>query len=113
MTEAIIVALITGGMSLLGVVATCLATSKKSEKNQEIAQAVMRTELEELTRLVDRFLRDLPEKECCIFLRRYWYCDSIEEISRRYGIGQSKVKTSLHRTRGKLKAFLAKEGIAV
>ena len=32
MTEAIIVALITGGMSLLGVVATCLATSKKSEK---------------------------------------------------------------------------------
>lgn len=66
MTEAIIVALITGGMSLLGVVATCLATSKKSEKNQEIAQAVMRTELEELTREVrshNNFAQRMPVVE--------------------------------------------------
>ena len=66
MTAAIIVALITGGMSLLGVVATCLATSKKSEKNQEIAQAVMRTELEELTREVrshNNFAHRMPVVE--------------------------------------------------
>lgn len=66
MTEAIAVALITGGMSLLGVVVTCLATSKRSEKNQEIAQAVMKTELTELTREVrahNNFAQRMPVVE--------------------------------------------------
>ena len=72
-----------------------------------------RLEGQEIGHLLNEFLAVTPRESRMIFLRRYWYCDSIEEISRRYGIGQSKVKTSLHRTRGKLKAFLAKEGIAV
>lgn len=66
MTEAIFVALITGGMSLLGVVVTCLATARKSEKNQEIAQAVMKTELTELTREVrahNHFAQRMPVVE--------------------------------------------------
>lgn len=52
MSEAIIVALITGSMSLAGVVVTCLATAKKTEKSMEISQAVMKTEIKELTREV-------------------------------------------------------------
>jgi precorrin-6B methylase 2 len=52
MSEAIIVALITGGLSLAGVVATCLATAKKSEKAASVAQAVTETKIEELTREV-------------------------------------------------------------
>ena len=48
-----------------------------------------------------------------IFLRRYWFADSIEEIAARYRISQSKVKTQLHRTRNKLRQYLEKEGIAV
>lgn len=52
MTEAIVVALITGGLSLVGVVATCLATAKKTEKAAAVAQAVTDTKLEELTREV-------------------------------------------------------------
>lgn len=52
MSEAITVALITGGMSLIGVVVTCLATAKKSEKAIEVSQAVMKTEIAELTREV-------------------------------------------------------------
>ncbi len=52
MTESIIVALITGGLSLLGVVVTCIATSRKSEEKQEISMAIMRTEMAELTREV-------------------------------------------------------------
>ena len=66
MTEAILVALITGGLSLLGVVCTCLATAKKTEKNQEIAQAVMKTELAELTREVrehNNFAQRMPVVE--------------------------------------------------
>lgn len=52
MTEAIVVALITGGLSLLGVVITCMATARKSEKNTAVAQAVTDTKIEELTREV-------------------------------------------------------------
>lgn len=52
MSEAIVVALITGGLSLTGVVITCLATAKKTEKAAAVAQAVTETKLEELTREV-------------------------------------------------------------
>ena len=52
MSEAIIVAIITGGLSLAGVVITCLATAKKSEKHAAVAQAVTETKIEELTREV-------------------------------------------------------------
>ena len=67
-------------------------------------------ELEELTQVLDRFLRNLPEKECCIFLRRYWYVDSVETIAKEFGFSQSKVKTMLYRTRVKLRKQLAEEG---
>ena len=66
MTEAITVALITGSMSLLGVVVTCLATARKSEKSQAVAQAVMKTELAELTREVrshNNFAQRMPVVE--------------------------------------------------
>ncbi len=65
----------------------------------------------ELGRLLSDFLRALPETECNVFLRRYWFFDSVEEISRRYGFGQSKVKMMLSRTRAKLKKRLEKEEI--
>ena len=52
MSEAILVALITGGLSLVGVVITCLATAKKNETAMKIAQAVTDTKITELTREV-------------------------------------------------------------
>ena len=52
MSEAIIVALITGSLSLAGVVITCLATAKKTEKAAAVAQAVTDTKIDELTREV-------------------------------------------------------------
>ena len=52
MSEAITVALITGGMSLAGVVLTCLATARKTEKTAAVAQAVTDTKIQELTREV-------------------------------------------------------------
>ena len=66
MSEAIAVALITGGLSLLGVVTTCLATSKKSENAMRISQAVTDTKIEELTREVrehNGFARRMPVVE--------------------------------------------------
>ncbi len=66
MTEAVIVALITGGLSLAGVVVTCLATAKKTEKATAVAQAVTETKIEELTREVrahNNFAKRMPVVE--------------------------------------------------
>lgn len=66
MSEAIVVALITGGLSLAGVVTTCLATAKKTEKAAAISQAVTDTKLEELTREVrlhNNFAQRMPVVE--------------------------------------------------
>jgi len=52
MSEAIIVALITGGLSLAGVIITCTATAKKNETTMRVSQAVTDTKIEELTREV-------------------------------------------------------------
>ena len=45
MNDAILVALITGGLSLVGVVITCLATAKKSEMAMKVSQAVTDTKI--------------------------------------------------------------------
>ena len=66
MSEAILVALITGGLSLSGVVITCLATARRSESSMRIAQAVTDTKIQELTREVRRhngFAQRLPVVE--------------------------------------------------
>ena len=66
MNEAILVALITGGLSLAGVVITCLATARKSERAAAVAQAVTDTKLDELTREVRQhngFAQRLPVVE--------------------------------------------------
>ena len=78
MSEAIIVALITGGLSLVGVVVTCLATSKKTEKAAAVAQAVTETKLEELTREVrehNNFAQKMPVLQ-----------QEVNDIKRRVGI---------------------------
>lgn len=68
---------------------------------------------EEIGRLLNIFLAGLSEEKRLIFIRRYWFGDSISDISKRYGLGASKVKVSLLRTRNALKIFLEKEGLTV
>ena len=66
MHEAVFSALITGGLSLLGVVITCMNTARRSERNAAVAQAVTDTKLDELTREVrahNHFAQRLPVVE--------------------------------------------------
>lgn len=70
-------------------------------------------EAAELERLLNEFLHTLPERECNVFLRRYWYMEEYSEIADRYGIKLNTVKTVLFRTRGRLKSYLEKEGIVL
>ena len=66
MTEAIIVALITGGLSLLGVLITSSKTTRAVQAKLDTPQAVTDTKLEELTREVrehNNFARRVPVLE--------------------------------------------------
>ena len=67
----------------------------------------------EIGRVMNAFLENLSQESRVIFLRRYWFCDTIAEIAERYGISESKVKMRLHRTRIQLADYLNKEGIMV
>lgn len=63
--------------------------------------------------MISGFLRTISEESRIVFVRRYWYADSVALISERLKISQSKVKTTLFRTRVRLREHLEREGISV
>ncbi|MGL4374196.1 MAG: RNA polymerase sigma factor [Turicibacter sp.] len=65
------------------------------------------------SKAISNFLRKINEENRVLFVRRYWYCESIADLAKRYGISESKVKSSLYRTRKKLKHYLQGEGINI
>lgn len=71
----------------------------------------MQIQSQELGALLSEFLGTLSPENRQIFMRRYWYADSIAEIAQRFHLGESNVKTKLMRTRNALRSFLEKEGI--
>lgn len=83
---------------------------------QELADCVTgnpeaAVERAELSRLLDQFLRTLPDRDQYIFLRRYWHADGVGEIAVRCHLPAGTVKSSLYRSRRKLKAYLLERGI--
>ncbi len=62
---------------------------------------------------IDAFLENCPKDQRIIFVRRYWYFDSVEQIARTCGFSESKVKTVLFRLRAALKSHLEKGGYAI
>ena len=67
----------------------------------------------EISRLVGSFLWKQTADNRMIFVRRYWYGDSVSEIALRYEISQSAVLMRLSRMREKLAVYLKKEGFQV
>lgn len=67
----------------------------------------------EISRLVSSFLWKQTADNRMIFVRRYWYGDSVSEIALRYEISQSAVLMRLSRMREKLAIYLKKEGFQV
>lgn len=68
-------------------------------------------EAAELAEAVDRFLHALPERECGLFLRRYWFAEPAAVIAKRYGMRENTVRTILFRCRKRLQVYLEKEGL--
>ena len=87
-----------------------------SEELQECIPDVSQdavSEGKEIIGALNAFLETLPQDSRLIFVRRYWYADSIGEIAKHYEMTEGKVKSQLHRTRKKLYLFLKKEGIQI
>lgn len=68
---------------------------------------------QELGQLIGAFLRTQRPEARNVFLRKYWYFDSIAAIATRYGMTESKIKVLLHRTRNALRNYLKEEGISL
>lgn len=76
----------------------------ESDQNIEYAQ---------LGQLLNEFLRKEKEDSRNVFIRKYFFFDSVKEISRQYGFSESRIKSMLYHSRIRLKNYLRKEGIEV
>lgn len=65
-----------------------------------------------ISALINEFLGTLPDDRRDMFVKRYWYGESVELIAKEMGFSKSKVKTALFRTREGLKDFLEQKGVS-
>ena len=68
---------------------------------------------EDVGKLISKFLRTQKEEVRNVFIRKYYFFDSIGEIAERFGFTKSKVKNMLFYTRNKLRDYLIKEGVEI
>lgn len=68
---------------------------------------------EDVGRLISQFLRTQKADVRNVFIRKYYFFDSVKEIAERYSFTESKVKNMLFYTRNKLKDYLIKEGVEI
>ena len=68
---------------------------------------------EDIGKAISDFLRNEKEDVRNVFIRKYYFFDSIGDIATRYGFTESKVKNMLYHTRNKLKEYLIKEGVEI
>ena len=89
---------------VLDELADCLSSGNDVEQDIETA---------ELAKSIDSFIEALPKIERMVFVCRYWYIDPLSAICKQFGYSESKVKSMLYRTRGKLKLHLERDGFYV
>lgn len=67
----------------------------------------------ELGKTISGFLQTLPPEERNAFICRYFYFDSLKDVAKHCGMGESKLKSLLYRTRRSLREYLKKEGFVL
>ena len=70
-------------------------------------------EAKDLARIIDRFLDTLPYEDRFLFMRRYWFSDSLADAARMAGMSYNTAAVHLHRVKEKLRKQLIKEGVYV
>ena len=76
-------------------------------------QIEARENARQLYAVLNSFLRDLDEQTRVLFLRRYYYLETVKELAQRYRVSENFVSVRLHRARKMLKTLLTKEGVNV
>lgn len=71
------------------------------------------TDKKELMNAVNSFLERLSDKKRRIFLGRYWFCESVGDLAKKYGSNENVISVNLSRTRRALKEYLKKEGFDI
>ena len=88
-----------------------LALDELSECVASPGDVAREVETLEVAAAVQKFLNTLPDTERRVFVRRYWHMEPIADLAARFSCGQSRIKSMLHRTRGKLQKYLREEGL--
>lgn len=68
-------------------------------------------EAKELAEMIGQFLDTISEKNCVIFMRRYWFCDTYADIAERVGISEKNVSVRLTRIRKQMKDYFMERGV--
>ena len=70
-------------------------------------------EIKELAHIIENFLDTLTEENRVIFMRRYWFSDTYEEIAERVGLTEKNVSVRLTRTRKQMRDYLIEREVLV
>ena len=73
----------------------------------------MEIDEKELIRTIEEFLETLSEENRVVFMRRYWFSDSYEDIAKQVGISKNSVSVKLTRIRKQLQKYLKERGYEV
>ena len=69
------------------------------------------SEANEVIEAINSFLTSMDSESRIVFVRRYWYADSVKAIAENFQMSESKVMSMLFRARNKMKTYLEKEGV--
>lgn len=82
----------------------CIPSAADTEKEAESKDAA---------EVVNKWLGTIKKEERLLFVRRYWYGDSVSELAEKMNTAPNKLSSKLFRLRKSLKDFLEKEGISL
>ena len=80
----------------------CVPSSSNVEQTIEAMQ---------LSEYISQWLDSLPEEECALFVRRYWFGDEVQELAKKCGITAAQMAQRMLRLRKSLKASLEQKGV--
>lgn len=77
------------------------------DKNNDTLKQI---EQKQLIETINVFLKKLPKEKRILFIRRYWFMESVKELAKDYKISETGISMRLSRIRSELKSHLIKEG---
>ena len=93
-----------GGNSLLSELSECIPARNSVQEDIETSM---------LTEIINNWLKSMKKEDRELFIRRYWFGDSVKSLSKECGISESAMAGKIYRMRQKLKTVLTEEGVLI